>query len=740
MNASATCGQRLDDAEIQAARDADVRDVWKRLGLPELPPNGGNVSSPWRDDPGPSLHVGGTKNVVHDYGTGKTLDSIALVQRARGCGFAEAVTWINGGHSMPQAPARASRPKGKPGPAPILPVPDDAPAPPAEHFEHGRPSRRWTYHDAQGRTLGFDDRFDKPDGGKDVLPLTFCRMPDGSLAWRWKSFPEPRPLYGLDQLAARPDAPVIWHEGGKASDGGAGMFPDFVSVASPGGAGAVGKADYRPLKGRRVWVWGDNDAPGRKAAQDVARLALAAGAAEVHVVDVPRDFPDGWDLADIPPTSWDAARLRELLNAAPIWKPTNSTTAAASNVSANTSMRPRYFSARDLATREIPAIQWAVNGLLPEGQGVLAGRPKSGKSWASIQLAVDVAQGTRTLGRFNAIQGDVLLIALEDSQARLQRRLTTILGDAPIPERLTITTEFPFLGNAGMGELKTWFDEHPATRLVIIDTLPKIAPSRGRDQDEYEHAYRIASALQKLAMERHACILCVLHTRKSSDSDIFTTVMGSTGWTAAADSILVLTRKRGKEARAELHVTGRDMDEAAYEMQAHGGVWTVTGELDQSEETKAERAAEWIRSYLTDGPRPAKDVFREGRAAGHADSAIREGKTIAGAESIKVGFNPTVWHWELNPHLRLKTGPKGDVSLIDNRRRISNEIFDKNAHEAHEDAPPSSAPSGFREDDPRRTKMTPQIDAQVQQISEGAEDDPLSVNLTEGEVKASWTA
>jgi putative DNA primase/helicase len=315
---SATGGQRLDQADVQRARETSIRDVWAWLGQPELPANGGNARAPWRNDSSPSLQVGGEKNIAYDHGTGEAFDAIALVQKVKECTFGEAIKWILNEHSS-QAPARASRPKGKPEPTPILPVPDDAPMPPAEHFKHGRPSRRWEYRDAQGQLLGYVCRFDKAEG-KEIRPLTFCQMPDGSRAWQWQTLPEPRPLYGLDRLATRPDASVLWVEGEKTADAATLLFPDFVVIMSPGGCGAVGKTNYRPLKGRRVWVWGDADAPGCKAAQDVARLALAAGAAEVHIVAVPVDFPDKWDLADTPPAGWDVARLRELLNAAPIWK------------------------------------------------------------------------------------------------------------------------------------------------------------------------------------------------------------------------------------------------------------------------------------------------------------------------------------------------------------------------------------------------------------------------------------
>jgi RecA-family ATPase len=40
----------------------------------------------------------------------------------------------------------------------------------------------------------------------------------------------------------------------------------------------------------------------------------------------------------------------------------------------------------------------AVPGILPEGVNILAGRPKMGKSWAALNIAVAVASGGRALG------------------------------------------------------------------------------------------------------------------------------------------------------------------------------------------------------------------------------------------------------------------------------------------------------------------------------------------------------
>ena len=93
----------------------------------------------------------------------------------------------------------------------IAPVPADAPVAPAEHFKLGRPTATWTYRNAASDELGRVLRFNLPDGAKSFLPLCYCKHSGhGRSEWRWKSWPVPRPLYALDALAARPEAPILW--------------------------------------------------------------------------------------------------------------------------------------------------------------------------------------------------------------------------------------------------------------------------------------------------------------------------------------------------------------------------------------------------------------------------------------------------------------------------------------------------------------------------------------------------
>ncbi|HSD36101.1 MAG TPA: VapE domain-containing protein [Rhodocyclaceae bacterium] len=221
-----------------------------------------------------------------------------------------------------------TKPEKVPDWVPVMPVPDDAPAPPAAHEFRGLPEMSWPYRDAEGRLLGFIHRFVKSTGGKEIAPLTYCRnTKSGKCLWRWMAFPDPRPLYGLDRLAAMPDATVLLVEGEKCRDAAQVELLDVVVMAWPGGAQAVDKVDWSPLAGRKVVTWADCDAkrekltveekqagidplskpllpeakqPGVKAMAKVRALLGPMGCKLWNMsIPAPLTVPDGWDVADM---------------------------------------------------------------------------------------------------------------------------------------------------------------------------------------------------------------------------------------------------------------------------------------------------------------------------------------------------------------------------------------------------------------------------------------------------------
>ena len=185
----------------------------------------------------------------------------------------------------------------------ISPIPDDAPPIP-KRFGHlivdgekAALSAQWDYRNAQGQPLFYIRRFDFGPGDKQFRPLTLWRTPTG-LEWRKKAPHEPRPLYGLDRLAARPEAEVILCEGEKAADAAGRLFPEKVAITSLNGAKSPDKSDWTALAGRTVTLWPDNDAPGASYIAEVEPLATTAGARVTHTLQPSADLPQGWDAAD----------------------------------------------------------------------------------------------------------------------------------------------------------------------------------------------------------------------------------------------------------------------------------------------------------------------------------------------------------------------------------------------------------------------------------------------------------
>jgi hypothetical protein len=199
----------------------------------------------------------------------------------------------------------------------VAPVPADAPKPPTSHPKLGKPTATWTYLDEAGALLGYAMRFDTAGGEKEFRPLALWRSTKtGGHDWRWAAWSAPRPLYGLDRLAARPDAPVIVCEGEKAADAAGRLAPEYVAITSPNGSKSAGKADWNPLKGRGVVIWPDADAPGAAYASEVARLCNHTGAQSVAILEHPEGLPDGFDAADAEAEGWGVERLAGLIAAA----------------------------------------------------------------------------------------------------------------------------------------------------------------------------------------------------------------------------------------------------------------------------------------------------------------------------------------------------------------------------------------------------------------------------------------
>ena len=135
---------------------------------------------------------------------------------------------------------------------------------------------------------------------------------------------------------------------------------------------------------------------------------------------------------------------------------------------------PSVFTAAELIAQNIPPVRWVLPGILPEGLTILAGKPKMGKSWLALDLAIAVATGGSVLG-VQVERADVLYLALEDTKSRLQSRLKKLTrGNTAQLDGLSLDIDWPPSGQHGLTYLEEWLGAHPAVGLVIIDTFARV--------------------------------------------------------------------------------------------------------------------------------------------------------------------------------------------------------------------------------------------------------------------------
>ena len=282
----------------------------------------------------------------------------AAVQIARELGL-EDVAGVQPVRNGDVAPKREPRPAPPPA-APkvdregwktMMPVPAHAPAATFKHPHHKIEDIAHTAtYQMGGQLLGYVVRFTTSDGGKETLPYTWCISErDGSCAWKWKTWDEPRPLYvpagTMPSLRT-----VVLVEGEKKAD----ALHELLEAAHPGiylvaswvgGCNGWKKALWDWLAGCTVLLWPDCDAklekltpaekkglddaacivlqqakpllvpakqPGMAAMLGIGALLVAEHGCTVQLLPIPEPgaVDDGWDCGDaINSDGWDAARV-----------------------------------------------------------------------------------------------------------------------------------------------------------------------------------------------------------------------------------------------------------------------------------------------------------------------------------------------------------------------------------------------------------------------------------------------
>src|SRR5262245_20142860 len=261
--------------------------------------------------------------------------------------------------------------------------------------------------------------------------------------------------------------------------------------------------------------------------------------------------------------------------------------------------------ASDFQAKAFDPLRYVLPGLIPEGASLLVGRPKLGKSWLVLDLCIAIADGRSALSALPPAAGDVLYLALEDGERRLQRRMATLLPNANAwPSRLTLATRWKRANEGGLADIRDWCQWAERPTAVVVDTLEKFRslPSVRSLRQPY---YDAVMQLQKIAAECGVAVIVVHHQRKTGADDPFDTISGAAGLGGAADTILILKRT---ERGAVLSVRGRDVEdsETLLTFDKQSCRWSVCG--PDVAPLSDERAAVMSLLVQADGPMKVADI------------------------------------------------------------------------------------------------------------------------------------
>lgn len=225
-----------------------------------------------------------------------------------------------------------------------------------------------------------------------------------------------------------------------------------------------------------------------------------------------------------------------------------------------------------------------IRDLLYPGAWLLVGRPKIGKSWLLLQLALAFAEGGSFLGYNCETAGaEVLCIFAEDDDARIKSRLIA-LGVARAPSTCHLVNQVALRDLAArfadhltfVEFLALWLSSHPTVRLVLVDTETTVRQiwQSGTPTEHYsrvvETDYSQTRAFDELALQRQLAILLVNHASKLKSGewhDIHELINRSNTALAGASGSIALAdppdadRFNPKQKTRVLGIRGRDLKE-----------------------------------------------------------------------------------------------------------------------------------------------------------------------------------
>ncbi len=197
-------------------------------------------------------------------------------------------------------------------------------------------------------------------------------------------------------------------------------------------------------------------------------------------------------------------------------------------------------------------------------------------------------------------------------------------------------------------------------KLVVLDPLSAyIGEDTGINAaNEVRRQFR---PLIEIAREQHCAILIVHHMNKSLGQKAINRAVGSVDIVGAARSVLLVARtdkdRPGERILAQVKCNVGPTGNAIVFSVGNGGITWLEETAKTADEVlgnvfsnigrpdiQTQESKDAISHFLSDGPKPQREVMEKMKAAGISERTAKKAKQLLGVRSIKQG---SVWFWTL---------------------------------------------------------------------------------------------
>jgi hypothetical protein len=441
-----------------------------------------------------------------------------------------------------------------------------------------------------------------------------------------------------------------------------GEFPNLAVTTNPGGA-ATAKNDkkwreeYNPyFKGKKVYLFPDNDDAGRKHIHTVARN-LKHFAESLWVVEVPGD--EGTDIVDFLDEYQSKEEqlniLAELLQEA---KPYRSPS------------RAKIISFADIASKESDFVWFPY---IPAGNlTMMSAEPGTGKTTVCCAIAANITNGTPFVLGNNLYfkQGNVIYLTAEDSYEQTIRPrfiaaggdVTRMFGiDGKLKGEEGQEKELP-ISLQDVDELEDAIIQIKP-RLIIVDPIQAYL---GEDvnMNLASDVRPVLAGLKRLAEKYNVGVICIRHLSKDTKRLAAHRGLGTIDFNAACRSEVFLGKHPDDpEQRAMVHIKHNltaQGESVGYRISSDENqkmLFEWTGKSDITEDMvaeskkadagKFEEAIQFLKNQLYAGPVDATIIKNTAKENGISESTLKRAKGKLNVKSNAVDASKNKWNWSL---------------------------------------------------------------------------------------------